>query len=85
MRYFLPIVFAAIFSTASLAAEDWTLIYRIPYKNTVEYGHFSSQRTCKVAAAIMKGMFKQQLIGGGQHDPDRIRRIVNSRVHCVKT
>lgn len=85
MKYILIAIFTTILSTTCLAAEDWTLMYRIPYKNSVEYGHFSSQKTCKVAAAIMKGMFTQQLIGGGQHDKDQIRRIVNSRVHCVRT
>lgn len=85
MKYILTIVFTAILSTTSLAAESWTLMYRVPYKSAIEYQHFSSRETCRLAAAIMKGMFKQQLIGGGQTDKDRIRRIVNSRVHCVKT
>lgn len=89
MRVMLTILALLAFSSASLAAdvkeEPYTLMYSVPYRDHIEYHEFKSRESCRVAAAIMKGMFVQRLIGGGHKNKKIIRRIVNSRIHCVKS
>lgn len=80
----LLVSYMMLFSSGiAVAGGEWTLMYRMPYKDSVEYKEFQTRKSCVMAKAMLRGMFTQQLIAGGQKDHTKITRIINSRVHCI--